>query len=121
MPPALISRQAVADSGNMASALLLPAHWYAEEWWQIEYLIPLPQLGLAVNAAFEAAALRSKAPTIEQLADSLRSQNYDVRIRTALGGGGNQECLRNLRHRFLTLNVTGGRLAPIGLHNQTEA
>mmetsp|Transcript_12857 Transcript_12857/g.38837 ORF Transcript_12857/g.38837 Transcript_12857/m.38837 type:complete len:669 (+) Transcript_12857:273-2279(+) len=70
------------------------------------------QLGLAVNAAFEAAALRGKAPTIEQLADSLRSQNYDVRIRTALGGGGNQECLRNLRHHFLTLTLTGadGRL-----------
>lgn len=60
-----------------------------------------------MNAAFEAAALRGKAPTIEQLADSLRSQNYDVRIRTALGGGGNQECLRNLRHHFLTLTLTG--------------
>lgn len=36
-------------------------------------------------------------------------QGYDVRIRTALGGGGGGECLRNLRHQFLTLNMTGSR------------
>lgn len=65
------------------------------------------QLGHAVNASFEAAALKGKAPTIDQLADSLRCQNYDVRVRTGLGGGATLECLRNLRHSFLTLILTG--------------
>lgn len=65
------------------------------------------QLGHAVNAAFEAAELSGKAPSVDQLADSLRARGYDVRIRTALGGGATQECLRNLRHNFLTVNLEG--------------
>jgi uncharacterized protein (TIGR01615 family) len=65
------------------------------------------QLGLAVNAAYEKAAAGGRQLGIDELADTLRGQGHDVRIRTALGGGGGGECLRNLRHQFLTLNMTG--------------
>jgi hypothetical protein len=66
-----------------------------------------PQLGMAVNAAYEKAARAGRQLGIDELADTLRGQGHDVRIRTALGGGGGGECLRNLRHQFLTLNMTG--------------
>ncbi len=66
------------------------------------------QLGAAVNSAYETAAARGKRLSIDDLAEKLRGRGYDVRIRTALGGGGGGECLRNLRHHFLTLNMTGG-------------
>ena len=65
------------------------------------------QLGMAVNAAYEKAAGAGQQLGIDELADTLRRQGHDVRIRTALGGGGGGECLRNLRHQFLTLNMTG--------------
>lgn len=65
------------------------------------------QLGRAVHVAYESAATRRAQLSIDELTDQLRSQGYDVRIRTALGGGDNRECLRNLRHQFLTLNMAG--------------
>ena len=43
-----------------------------------------------------------------------------MRIRTALGGGGGGECLRNLRHQFLTLNMTGARLVRQGAGAQSH-
>lgn len=66
---------------------------------------------MAVNAAYEKAAGAGRQLGIDELADTLRGQGHDVRIRTALGGGGGGECLRNLRHQFLTLNMTGARHA----------
>lgn len=63
---------------------------------------------MAVNAAYEKAAAAGRSLSIDELAEALREQGgYDVRIRTALGGGGGGDCLRNLRHQFLTLNMTG--------------
>jgi len=48
----------------------------------------------------------------QQLALRL-GQNWgypDVRVRTALGGGEGQSCLRNLRHTFLTVRSAGACL-----------
>lgn len=39
---------------------------------------------------------------IFEVAEGLRKLGHAVTIRSALGGGGGNECLRNLRHRFLT-------------------
>ena len=43
---------------------------------------------------------------IFEVAEGLRKLGHAVTIRSALGGGGN-ECLRNLRHRFLTCRAQG--------------
>lgn len=44
---------------------------------------------------------------IFEVADGLRKLGHAVTIRSALGGGGGNECLRNLRHRFLTCRGQG--------------
>lgn len=44
---------------------------------------------------------------IFEVAEGLRKLGHAVTIRTALGGGGGNECLRNLRHSFLTCRVQG--------------
>ena len=44
---------------------------------------------------------------ILEVAEGLRKLGHTVTIRSALGGGGGNECLRNLRHRFLTCAVQG--------------
>ncbi|KAL0019124.1 hypothetical protein WJX79_003321 [Trebouxia sp. C0005] len=42
-----------------------------------------------------------------EVAEGLRRLGHAVTIRSALGGGGGNECLRNLRHRFLTCRMQG--------------
>lgn len=49
---------------------------------------------------------------IFEVADGLRKLGHAVTIRSALGGGGGNECLRNLRHRFLTCRGQGVFLVP---------
>ena len=44
---------------------------------------------------------------ILEVAEGLRKLGHTITIRSALGGGGGNECLRNLRHRFLTCRVQG--------------
>lgn len=42
-----------------------------------------------------------------EVAEGLRKLGHAVTIRNALGGGGGNECLRNLRHRFLSCRMQG--------------
>lgn len=42
-----------------------------------------------------------------EVAEGLRKLGHAVTIRNALGGGGGSECLRNLRHRFLSCRMQG--------------
>ena len=42
-----------------------------------------------------------------EVAEGLRKLGHAVTIRYALGGGGGNECLRNLRHRFLSCRMPG--------------
>ena len=44
---------------------------------------------------------------IFEVAEGLCKLGHAVTIRSALGGGGGNECLRNLRHRFLTCRAQG--------------
>lgn len=44
---------------------------------------------------------------VYEVADGLRKLGHAVTIRTALGGGGGNECLRNLRHSFLSCRMQG--------------
>ena len=48
-----------------------------------------------------------------EVAEGLRKLGHAVTIRSALGGGGGNECLRNLRHRFLTCRMQGKDLWPV--------
>ena len=48
-----------------------------------------------------------------EVAEGLRRLGHAVTIRSALGGGGGNECLRNLRHRFLTCCMQGRDLWPV--------
>ena len=48
-----------------------------------------------------------QALDIYEVAEGLRKLGHSVTMRTALGGGGGNECLRNLRHRFLTCRMQG--------------
>ena len=43
-----------------------------------------------------------------RLAERLRALGLGATARTALGGGGGRECLRNLRHTFVVCSVQGG-------------
>ena len=44
---------------------------------------------------------------IYEVAEGLRKLGHAVTLRSALGGGGGNECLRNLRHSFLTCRMQG--------------
>lgn len=50
---------------------------------------------------------------IFDVAEGLRKLGHAVTIRSALGGGGGNECLRNLRHRFLTCRGQGKLLVQL--------
>ena len=54
---------------------------------------------------------------IFEVAEGLRKLGHAVTIRSALGGGGGNECLRNLRHRFLTCRGQGMLLVQILPHH----
>mmetsp|Transcript_14185 Transcript_14185/g.38431 ORF Transcript_14185/g.38431 Transcript_14185/m.38431 type:complete len:503 (+) Transcript_14185:82-1590(+) len=49
----------------------------------------------------------SPADDTHQLASRLSPLYPDMRVRTALGGGEGRSCLRNLRHTFLTVQLSG--------------
>lgn len=49
----------------------------------------------------------AQATDVELLGQKLQRLGYRVAIRTALGGGDGQDCLKNLRHTFLTCTAPG--------------
>lgn len=65
----------------------------------------LPQLMQQVAAVYEGETVNGKAPEADALAERLVQLGYSVTVRTALGGGGGCECLRNLRHVFLCVRM----------------
>jgi hypothetical protein len=72
----------------------------------------LPQLMQQVRAIYErrGGALapcpaEQAAMEADEVAEALLGLGHSVTVRTALGGGGGGECLRNLRHVFLSVRV----------------
>jgi len=62
--------------------------------------------------AYADAAAEGRELPVTRLAERLRRGGYGVRVRTALGGAGaggsiDGECLRNLRHSFLSVSLPG--------------
>jgi uncharacterized protein (TIGR01615 family) len=64
-------------------------------------------LRMHLQATQEETARQGRPFDINELAGRLQRLGHTVRIRTALGGGGGGECLRNLRHTFLYCTVEG--------------
>lgn len=58
-----------------------------------------------VNGAKEVAASRNEQLTCDSLAAVFDSLGYSVYVRNALGGGPGMECMENLSHRFLVVEV----------------
>ena len=52
-----------------------------------------------------------------EVAEGLRKLGHAVTIRSALGGGGGNECLRNLTHRFLPCRAQGTRTGSVDNHS----
>ena len=50
-------------------------------------------------------ASEGQALEADDLAEILVQKGHTVTVRTALGGGGGCECLRNLRHVFLSVRI----------------
>jgi len=67
------------------------------------------QLMHQVALAREEAAAAGRALDADALAERLRGLGHSVTVRHALGGGGGGECLRNLRHPFLSCAGHGPR------------
>ncbi len=53
----------------------------------------------------EDASRRGQDLEADSLAEMLVQKGHTVTVRTALGGGGGCECLRNLRHVFLSVRI----------------
>lgn len=78
------------------------------------------QLLQLVRRLHEDASRRSQTLAADDLAETLVQKGHTVTVRTALGGGGGCECLRNLRHVFLSvrIQVSGeASLAPRMVHH----
>jgi hypothetical protein len=58
-----------------------------------------------VACVYEGESACGEAPEASALAERLVQQGYSVTVRTALGGGGGCECLRNLRHVFICVRL----------------
>lgn len=101
--PAARSSASLAESGDVQDVLQRIAS-LTEPWGEAEYM-----LLLHVRFAREDAAKRGAPLTVAELADTLRRLGYNVRMRTALGGGWGSTCLRNLRHSFLTVGIQGSQ------------
>lgn len=61
-----------------------------------------------VREAKEQASLRGQELEPAPLASTLRATGFDVKLCSALGGGSGGECLRNLRHTFLSVTAARG-------------
>lgn len=66
---------------------------------------PMLQLMEQVEAAYHAEVAEGRQLEADQLAEQLVQRGHAVTVRTALGGGGGCECLRNLRHVFLCVQM----------------
>jgi hypothetical protein len=72
---------------------------------EIVLCVTLLQLMEQVEAAYRKEAAEGRQLEAEQLAEQLVQGGHSVTVRTALGGGGGCECLRNLRHVFLSVQM----------------
>ena len=63
------------------------------------------QLLRLVRRLQEDASRQGRALEADDLAEILVQKGHTVTVRTALGGGGGCECLRNLRHVFLSVRI----------------
>lgn len=63
------------------------------------------QLVQVVMTQHEDASRRGQDLKADSLAEVLVQKGHTVTVRTALGGGGGCECLRNLRHVFLSVRT----------------
>ena len=63
------------------------------------------QLLQLVRRLHEDASRQGRALEADDLAETLVQKGHTVTVRTALGGGGGCECLRNLRHVFLSVRI----------------
>ena len=63
------------------------------------------QLMQLVVRLSEDADRRGQDLEADSLAELLVQKGHTVTVRTALGGGGGCECLRNLRHVFLSVRI----------------
>jgi uncharacterized protein (TIGR01615 family) len=78
-------------------------HTLLDPWTDQEYM-----LNLHVRIAGDEVVKRgAEHLSVGQLADTLRKLGYPVKLRTALGGGWGGSCLRNLRHSFLAVTLSG--------------
>ena len=75
-------------------------------------MCPLQLLQL-VRRLHEDASRRGQALEADDLAEILVQKGHTVTVRTALGGGGGCECLRNLRHVFLSVRIQVREQAPL--------
>lgn len=59
----------------------------------------------AASISTAAGAAAGDSDLLAHLAEGLTARGYDVAVTHALGGGSGGECLRNLRHTFLSVTV----------------
>ncbi|KAH7623944.1 hypothetical protein Ndes2526B_g01194 [Nannochloris sp. 'desiccata'] len=98
-PPSIVDSLTGPPEMDVARKL----HTLLDPWTDQEYM-----LNLHVRIAGDEVAKRgAEHLTVGQLADTLRKLGYPVKLRTALGGGWGGNCLRNLRHSFLAVTLTG--------------
>ena len=70
----------------------------------------MSQLQQQVRKACAEAASEGIKLDAHRLAEKMELPGYSFRVRTALGGGWGGDCLRQLRHFFLTCVVSGEAL-----------
>ena len=71
----------------------------------VELWCAIVQLLQLVRSLHEDASRQGQALEADSLAEILVQKGHTVTVRTALGGGGGCECLRNLRHVFLSVRI----------------
>lgn len=74
-----------------------------EPWSDAEY-----KLLQCVRRAQEEVSQRQQSLEPGHLAAQLRQSGFDAKLLSALGGGTGGECLRNLRHTFLSVTSSNG-------------
>lgn len=81
---------------------LLDCSMPSQAWLMRASYVQLIQL---VRKLYEDGARHGQALEADSLAEVLVQRGHTVTVRTALGGGGGCECLRNLRHVFLSVRI----------------